>query len=749
MNKVNDQISKRTQELFEEHQNSRYIHTDHMFMLLFIFQWMASFVVVILVSPRTWIGHYSLIHPHFFMAFSFGGCICLLPIYFILRYPGQAITRYVVASSQMLWSALFIHLTGGRIETHFHVFCSLAFLSFYRDWTVLIPATIIVALDHFVRGVYWPLSVFGVFTESPWRWVEHTSWVFVEDLFLIRSCIQSTNEMKEIAFRTANQEYINQTIEVTVAERTEELQKANQAKSDFLANMSHEIRTPLNGIIGMTSLLLEVGKFDAKEEHYLKTIENSGEILMRLINDVLDYSKLEAQKVDLEITNFDLRTLIEDILESFTPAAEKKGLELIIQYNLEMPSRIFGDSGRLRQIITNILGNSIKFTEKGHVLFSVKCEIKDNIGIFYFQVKDTGIGLPNDSDFQIFSKFSQADSSITKKFGGTGLGLSICKQLVTLMGGEIGARNRGEKGSCFWFNIPFTIDNKEMASFNFDEIKHLSILIVDDNFTNCTILHDILIRWGLRCDFVQSGKEAFETLKRGVENPYPYDIAIIDHQMPEMDGLTLGRMIKNDPMINSTKMIMLSSIENLTKGKVLSEGFSSVRVKPLSPYQLYGVLNEVCAEKKLDVQNHKIEVALEGKIDQKNQNRMNVLIVEDNIHNQQVSKSILERLNCLINIAGTAEQAVEMCKVFNYDLILMDLHMPTMDGFQAASAILKEENYLKTKAPIIALTANIQAETCDKCLKIGMKDFVSKPFKYKDMERILQKWCYQRKKVLN
>jgi two-component system sensor histidine kinase/response regulator len=746
---LNEKIKERTEEIYSQSIIAVYTRVDHMFVLIFILQWIIGIVIALVVSPKAWAGQNSQIHPHVYAAVFLGGILSLLPIYLGIFQSGKTLTRYIIASAQVLWSSLFIHLTGGRIETHFHIFCSLAFIAFYRDWKVLIAPTIIIAFDHCLRGIYWPESIFGIFIASPWRWIEHSCWVILEDCFLIKACLYSTREMKEIAERTATQECVNQMIEITVEERTKELlitqkslEKASHAKSEFLTNISHEIRTPLNGIIGMTSFLVEEGKFNSKEERYLKTIETSGEVLMSLINNILDYSKLEAKKLTLEIVTFDLRILIDEILESFILAAEKKELELIIKYNLDMPLNLIGAPGRLRQIITNLIDNAIKFTQKGYVLFSVNTEEKDGIFYFHFQIKDTGIGLPTEnSDIHLFSKFTQADSSITKKFGGTGLGLSICKQLVTLMGGEIGARSRYTKGSCFWFTLPFSIDNKHESSIK-PEFKNISVLIVDDNETNCMVINDLISSWGVRSHFVCSGKEALEELTIGVENSNPYQIAIIDFQMPILDGLTLGGMIKNDPKIKETKLMMLSTIGDLSIEKFKSQGFSSVHVKPISPIQLCEALNSICDKEQVNLtrQNGQIEGALNSIIQTKNLHRTKVLVVEDNIPNQQVLKAMLERLNCQIHKVANGEEALDMCRNFSYDLILMDLQMPIMDGFEATQAILLEENYRKYNAPIIALTANVQKETYDKCLEIGMKDFISKPVKFRELEKILNKW---------
>ncbi|MEP6538528.1 MAG: ATP-binding protein, partial [Bryobacteraceae bacterium] len=415
-----------------------------MFAILMVIQWIAGIGTAIWISPRAWAGTSASIHLHVWLAIFLGGAITSLPVFLALTRPTQAFTRHAVAVSQMLMSALLIHLTEGRIETHFHIFGSLAFLALYRDWTVLIPATLTIAADHAIRGLYFQLSVFGVLNASPWRWVEHSAWVLFEDIILVKSCQRGIEEMREIATRQASVEEISSNLEHQVLQRTAELEKAkvaaesaNTAKSDLLANMSHELRTPMNGIIGMTELTLDT-PLTVEQAENLKMVKDSADGLMTLLNDILDFSKIEAGKMELSPIAFDLQDCVGDCLRALDIRAQQKGIELVCDIRPNVPNGLVGDPGRLRQVLINLAGNALKFTEKGVVLVRVDIEDGDaELPTFHFRVADSGIGIPEAQQDRIFQVFEQADSSTTRRFGGTGLGLAISVRLVKLMRGRI------------------------------------------------------------------------------------------------------------------------------------------------------------------------------------------------------------------------------------------------------------------------------------------------------------------------
>ncbi|QDS86053.1 Signal transduction histidine-protein kinase BarA [Rosistilla ulvae] len=448
---IREQRFRRSQHVhFQRHALAIYRRTDRMFAGLMVLQWAAIIIAACWFSPRTWDGMQSAPHPHVLMAIFGGGLLASLPIAMALLKPGRLSTRFVVAASQLLFSCLLIHVTGGRIETHFHIFVSLAFLAAYRDWKVLVLATLVMIADHAIRGIWWPESVFGVANTSPWRWTEHAAWVLFEDLVLLITIRQSVREMHALAFHT---------VQLDEARRAAE--EANCVKGEFLASMSHELRTPLNGVIGMTELLAD-SQLSDRQRRFVNACRSSGTLLLRLINDILDFSKLESGRMELDEQPFDLRQLLDDVMAGMPLRLQEKDVQLRCHLDSSAPRHLEGDSDRLQQVLVNLMGNALKFTECGEVALRVEVQeaSADRVALL-FSIQDTGIGIPRNRLDRLFQSFSQVDGSIRRKYGGSGLGLSISKSIVDALGGQIGVESEPGVGSRFWFTAVF---RRELAA---------------------------------------------------------------------------------------------------------------------------------------------------------------------------------------------------------------------------------------------------------------------------------------------
>ncbi len=609
-------------------------------------------------------------------------------------------------------------------------------------------------VEHVFAGLPCPAGVMSSFAESSELRDSSTGW----EALRVRNSAGHERVINIDCIRLPDQGLFVYVVEdVTERERTHaELrdaksaaEQASRAKSAFLANISHEIRTPLNGVIGMTELLIDT-VLDQAQRDYADTIRRSAETLLALLNDTLDFSKIEAGRLSLEKIDFDLRVTIDEVVSVLGYRAEAKGLEFNCFLEPGVAPFVHGDPGRLRQILINLVGNAVKFTDEGEVVLRVSTESEDENTVWLrFEVSDTGIGIRNDRLKDMFEPFEQGDSSTTRRYGGSGLGLAITKHLVELMDGKLDAKGEPGKGTTFWVILPFT---RQSSAPSLDppagaeaDLAGIRALVVDDNETNRRMLSALLDSWGCRYTPARNGSEAIKLLREAIHQQDPFQVAILDLAMPGIDGEGLARMVKDDPKMAATVLVAMPSAGQRGDAARLGQlGFSGYLPKPVRSGYLRDCLRTVLGARREAPPQSSVRTTLVTRhsIEERRRGRCRVLLAEDSPVNQKVLVALLEKLGCQADIVSNGGDAVRALESTSYDLVLMDCQMPGMDGYETTRRIRGPGSRVRNRAvPVIAVTAHALEGDKEKCLASGMNAYLAKPVTLSALADLIDQWC--------
>jgi two-component system sensor histidine kinase/response regulator len=632
-------------------------------------------------------------------------------------------------------SAVLVHLTDGLTESHFHFFVMVAVITLYQDWLPFLVAVGFTALHHGIMGILWPTHVFS----NPDAQRKPILWGLIHAGYVLAAAAANL-----YTWRLAEDERLRadeaRSAEVEVRIARDDAIEVSRLKSQFLATMSHEIRTPMNGVIGLTGLLLNT-PLDDTQRQYAEGVQMAGDGLLTVINDILDYSKLEAGKVDIESIELDPGRLIEDVAGLVAPPALSRGLELIAYCHPDVPLGLRGDTGRIRQVLINLTSNAIKFTHSGEVVIRVHLVSEDERdAVVRFEVSDTGIGIAPEDRGRLFEPFAQADATTTRRYGGTGLGLAISVRLVTAMGSTLELDSEPGRGSTFSFDL--TLEKAPLTGSRVDvsrsSLADLRALVVDDNATNRWILSAQLESWQMCADLAEDAKTALVCMREAAAAGRPYALAILDMHMPGMDGVDLARAISSDPNLATTRLVLLTSGGDVDAETAAEVGLSARLTKPVRQAALQDQLLRLTAPavvaseltSRIPPPRKAVEI-----------HRGHVLVVEDNKLNQLVAEGMLVSLGYTVDIVGDGLQAVAAVSSTPtaYAAVLMDCHMPEMDGFEATEEIRRRQGESR-HIPIIAMTASALVEDRDRCMAAGMDDFVAKPVDPRALDQALARW---------